>query len=191
MVSDGGRDDEEDGGDASKNSQSLGEILRTLHLRDEGGEENLRHPEEGDVENSVHASHPGGTLQGDDESLDLAQRRVVSTIAKQGVILNAGEDEEEEDGDTHGGGGEHGHEGNVLQCSRDGHDNTHDGGDGREGDGAEGVIGQGVEDLGGGEDVETDEEDIVGEQHEPGELVRDLALSEGIVTKVAYELTRD
>lgn len=56
--------------------------------------------------------------------------------------------------------------------------------DNGEDDGARGVIRECVEDLGTSKDVETNEENVVGEQHEPGELVSKLAFAEGVVAKV-------
>lgn len=41
-----------------------------------------------------------------------------------------------------------------------------------------------VEDLGAREDVETDEEDVVGEEHEAAEFVCDLALPECVVSEI-------
>lgn len=42
-----------------------------------------------------------------------------------------------------------------------------------------------VEYLGAGEDVETDQHNVVGEEHECGEPVGDLRLSEDVVAEVA------
>lgn len=46
------------------------------------------------------------------------------------------------------------------------------------------MIRQGVQNLGTGEDVEADQKDVVGEQHEPGPFISNAALSKGIVSKI-------
>lgn len=56
--------------------------------------------------------------------------------------------------------------------------------DGRKDNSAQRVIRQGVENLSPGEDVETNEEDVVGEEHKPRELISNPALSKCIVSKV-------
>ena len=48
------------------------------------------------------------------------------------------------------------------------------------------MIRQGVKDLGTGKDVEADKDDVVGEQHEPGEFISNSALSKGVVSKITY-----
>lgn len=73
----------------------------------------------------------------------------------------------------------------MAQGARNRHDNADQHADDRENDGALRVVGQGVEDFGTGEDVETDQEDVVGEQHESGELVGDARLAKCVVSKVA------
>ena len=60
--------------------------------------------------------------------------------------------------------------------------------DKREKDGAEGMIGEGVEDFCGSQDVETNEKDVVGQQHEPTELIRNPALSKDVVSKITCEV---
>ena len=47
------------------------------------------------------------------------------------------------------------------------------------------MVRESVEHLGRGKYVEAHEHDVVGEQHEPGELIGDLAVAEGVVSKVA------
>ena len=48
------------------------------------------------------------------------------------------------------------------------------------------MIRQSVEDLGPSKDVEADQDDIVGEQHEPSEFVSKSSLSKGVVSKITY-----
>lgn len=47
------------------------------------------------------------------------------------------------------------------------------------------MIRQRIEDFGASKDMETNQHDIVGEQHESSELICDLALSKGVVSEVA------
>jgi hypothetical protein len=63
------------------------------------------------------------------------------------------------------------------QCANDGKDN-----------GAKGMIRKSVDDLGGGQDMETDEDDVVGEEHESAELVSNSALAKNVVSKIAWKL---
>ena len=44
---------------------------------------------------------------------------------------------------------------------------------------------QSIQDLGSGENVESDQHDVVGEKHESSEFVGDLAPAEGVVSEVA------
>lgn len=48
--------DEQEGRDCGEDVQSLGKVLGLLHLRNEGWEEDLGDPEEGDVEDGTHLS---------------------------------------------------------------------------------------------------------------------------------------
>lgn len=48
------------------------------------------------------------------------------------------------------------------------------------------MIREGVENLCAGQDVETDEQDVVRKQHESGECISNFALSKGVVSKVTY-----
>jgi hypothetical protein len=48
------------------------------------------------------------------------------------------------------------------------------------------VIGQGVEDLGAGKDMETNKKDVVGEQHETSELISKSSSSKGFISKITY-----
>lgn len=60
----------------------------------------------------------------------------------------------------------------MLEGPGQGEDNAHDEYDELEDGGADGAVGQGVEDLSAGEDVEADEEDVVQQQADGGQLVR-------------------
>ena len=73
----------------------------------------------------------------------------------------------------------------MLQCSWEGHDNSHQGDDNAENDCTEGVIREGVKDLGTSKDVESNQHNVVGEQHETGEFICNLALSANVVSEVA------
>jgi hypothetical protein len=48
------------------------------------------------------------------------------------------------------------------------------------------VIGQGVEDLGAGKDMETNEKDVVGEQHETSKLISKSSSSKGLISEITY-----
>lgn len=78
----------------------------------------------------------------------------------------------------------------MLQSTRHGHDDSHQHDDDGEDDGAVGVVGQRVEHLCAGEDVEADEEDVVGKQHHPSEFVGNAALPKDVVTKVTFRSVR-
>lgn len=101
------------------------------------------------------------------------------------MVLDSGKDEEEENRHGHADGAENAHVRDMVERSRQGQDDTGDGTDDAEGDGAEGVVTEGVEDLGGRQDVETNEEDVVGEEHEGSGLVGESALAEEKVSNVA------
>lgn len=177
--------DEQDGGDGGQHGERLGEVLRPLHLRDEGREEDLRHPEKGDVEHGVHTGHPGGAGLGEGVRLDGAEAGIGAAVAVERRLLDPGEDEEEQNGDGHARRREHGHERDVVEGARGRHDHAHHGRDDGEDDGARAVVREGVEDLGPGEDVEANEQDVVGQQHEARELVGHARLAAGVVGKVA------
>jgi hypothetical protein len=49
------------------------------------------------------------------------------------------------------------------------------------------MIRESIEDLCGCKDMETDEKDVVGEQHEPAEFISQSALSKHMISKIAYE----
>lgn len=50
------------------------------------------------------------------------------------------------------------------------------------------MIRESVEDLGSGENMEADEKDVVGQQHESSKLIGNPALSKSIVSKVTWGL---
>lgn len=74
----------------------------------------------------------------------------------------------------------------MAQRPWQGHHDTYQHRDDRKDDSAQRVIGQCVEDFCPGKDVEADQKDVVGEQHEPGEFISDLALPKGVVSKITY-----
>lgn len=94
-------DDEQESRDTSKDSESLREVLWLLHLGDEGGEQDLRNPEEGDVQDGVHGGDEGRAGWWHGVGLDWAELGVVAVVAVQGGVLDAGEDHEQQDGDAH------------------------------------------------------------------------------------------
>lgn len=61
----------------------------------------------------------------------------------------------------------------MVESSGKGHDDADEGCNDGEDYRAEGVVGEGVEDFGAGEDVEPNEDYVVGEEHEGGEFVGD------------------
>lgn len=72
----------------------------------------------------------------------------------------------------------------MAQSPGEGHDNTHYHRDDRKDNRAQRVVRQRVEDLGTGKDVEADQKDVIGEQHEGSECVSNPALSKGVVSKI-------
>lgn len=141
VESDGGWNDEKNGGDTGEDSERLGEVLRTFHLGDESWEENLWNPQESDVEDSVEAVDPSGAWLWESVGRHFTIGWVVAIVAVERSSLNTCKDEEENDSDTHACGGEHGHEGDVLEGSRNGHDDTHKHDNDGENDSAERVVG--------------------------------------------------
>lgn len=93
--------DKQERRDRSKHSEGFREILRPLHLGDEGREQDLRHPEERDVEHGVHACDPGCAGEREGVGFHWPVGRVVPVVAVEGRIFDAGEDEEEEDREGH------------------------------------------------------------------------------------------
>jgi hypothetical protein len=96
--------DEEESGHAGQNGEGLGEILWLLHLGDESWEENLRDPEEGDIEDGVHAVHPCCAGEREGVGSDGTVGWVVAIVAYKRGFLDADEDEEEKDCHSHAGG---------------------------------------------------------------------------------------
>ena len=101
VVADRRWNNEEERGDTSENSERLREVLGPLHLGDECRKQDLRHPEESDVQHGVHACNPCGTLLGEGKGLDCPSLRVITVVSVQRVVLSASKDKEEEDGDAH------------------------------------------------------------------------------------------
>ncbi len=81
VEADRGGHDEQEGADGGEDGERLGEILRTLHFRDEGGEEDLRDPEERDIEDGVQAVDPCGSWQGEGVGSHGAVGGVVPVVA--------------------------------------------------------------------------------------------------------------
>lgn len=73
----------------------------------------------------------------------------------------------------------------MAQSPRNGQNDAHEHRDDGKDDCAQGMIGKRVQDLGAGEDVEADEKDVVGEQHEGGEVIGNSTLAKDVVSKVA------
>ena len=95
--------DEQEGGNASEDSQRLGEVLWSFHLGDEGGKEDLRNPEKGYVQNRVHASNPGSAGQWESIGFDWSVGRVVTVVSVKRSFLDTSKDEEEKDSQSHAG----------------------------------------------------------------------------------------
>lgn len=72
----------------------------------------------------------------------------------------------------------------MVQSPRSRHDDTHDGHNNRKDGSAQSMAGQGIQDLSTSKDMESNQENIVREQHECREDVGSFALSEYIVSKV-------
>jgi len=102
--SNGRWNDEEEGRDTGQDSQRLWKVLRTFHLGYEGREKDLWDPKEGDVQDGVHASHPGGASGWEGIRLDLTDCWVVSVVAVTRSGFDSGKDKEEENGKTHARG---------------------------------------------------------------------------------------
>lgn len=178
-------DDEQESRNSAQDGKRLGKILGLLHLGDEGREQDLRDPEEGDVEDGVHDSDESSAFERESVGLNRSGLGVDAVVAVQWVVLGSGEDEEEQDRETHACSREHGHERHVVECARQRHDDTHQCCDDGEDDSTQRVVRQRVEDLCASQDVETDQHDVVEQQHDGCELVRDLALAESVVAEVA------
>jgi hypothetical protein len=96
-------DNEEEDGDGDKDSEGLGEVLWSFHLGDESREEDLRNPEESNIQDGVHATNPGGAGEREGIGSDWSVGRVVAVVPIERSVLDTGKDEEEEDGHGHAG----------------------------------------------------------------------------------------
>lgn len=74
----------------------------------------------------------------------------------------------------------------MTQGSRSGQDDAHDHHDRGEGHGTQRVIRQSIQHLGSSQDMETNQQDVVSQQHEAGKDVCRLAFAEDIVAKVTW-----
>lgn len=95
--SDCGRHDEQEQRDACQDSERFGEILWPFHLRNEGWEEDLRNPEEGDVEHGVHACYPCCAWTWEGVSSNWTLLWVRAAVTKTWSILDSCKDKEEKD----------------------------------------------------------------------------------------------
>lgn len=73
----------------------------------------------------------------------------------------------------------------MLQRTREGHDNSHEGDNDGKRNGTERVVGQCIDDLCSGEDVKADKHYVVSQQHERGEMVCPLLFATSIIGEVA------
>ena len=89
--------DEEKGRNGRKNSEGFGEILRSFHLGNKGGEEDLGDPKKCDIQDGIHASDPGGARERKSIGPDQPNTGVVAVISVEGSVFDARKDEEEED----------------------------------------------------------------------------------------------
>ena len=70
------------------------------------------------VEDGVNAIDPGNTFGRECRRVnDVASEGPFAPVALQGVVLDAGEDQEEKNRDAHAGCAEYRHEGNMLEGS--------------------------------------------------------------------------
>jgi hypothetical protein len=97
------RNDEQEGGNGSKDSERLGEVLWSFHLSDEGGKEDLRDPEKSDVQDGIHASDPGGASEREGIGPDRSVGRVVTVVSIKRSFLDPSKDEEEKNGESRAG----------------------------------------------------------------------------------------
>ncbi len=80
---------------------------------------------------------------------------------------------------------EHRHEGDVAQSSRSRHQNTHKHGNHTENHRALRMVRKCVQHLRPGKNVKANQQNIVGEQHESGELVGNFGMAKSVIAKVA------
>src|ERR1700712_3258665 len=93
--------DEQESGDGGQNGKGLGEVLRLLHFGDECREQDLRYPEEGDVQDGIHAVDPSRAGKREWIGSDFASCRIYAVVAIAGIVLNARKDKEEKNRDGH------------------------------------------------------------------------------------------
>lgn len=94
-------DNKQEEGEGNQDSEGFGEILWSFHFGDEGGEEDLRYPEESDIQDGVHTVDPGGARERGSIGLDLSIGGVVATVSDKRVCLDTGKYEEEKDREGH------------------------------------------------------------------------------------------
>ena len=133
---DGWWDDEEEGGDTSQDGERLGEVLWSFHLGDECWEQDLRNPQEGDVQDGVHGGDEGCACWWEGVGLDRAECWIITAVSVQWSVLDTCEDHEEQDSETHACCAEHRHERDVLQGTWDRHHDADHHGDDAEHDSA-------------------------------------------------------
>lgn len=97
------RNNEQEGGNGSEDSEGFGEVLWSFHLGDEGGEEDLRNPEKSNVQDGIHACDPGGARERKSIGSNYSIRRVVTVVSIKRSFLDTNKDEEEKDSDSHAG----------------------------------------------------------------------------------------
>lgn len=185
VKSDDGGDDEEGEGGEGEDGEGLGEVARLAHLGDEAGKEDLGEPEEGGVEYSVDAVDPGRAGLGEGVGFDGASDGVGALHAGGGVVFDADEDHEEQDGQAHADGAADGHDTDVAQGAWDGDHDADECDDDAEHGGAQRVVGDRVEHLRAHQDVEAAEDDVVPEQHEHCRHVRQSVAAKEQVADIA------
>jgi hypothetical protein len=87
----------------SKNSEGFGEVLWSLHLGDEGREEDLRNPEKSNVQDGIHACDPGGAREREGIGHNQSIGRVVTIVSVKRSFLNTGKDEKKQNRNCHTG----------------------------------------------------------------------------------------
>ena len=101
VEADGWRADEQEAGHGEEDSEGLWKVLWLLHFRDECWEQDLRDPEERDIEDSIHAVDPSSAGERKRVSPDSSSGGIVAIVTVERVLLNAREDEEEKNGKCH------------------------------------------------------------------------------------------
>lgn len=72
----------------------------------------------------------------------------------------------------------------MVQCSWDRHHDAHESRNDSKNSSAQTMVRQRIQHLGTGEDMESDEKDIVGQQHKCGEDIGSTTLSKDIVSEI-------